>query len=351
MSENTWGNPRLQVWLGRGAWSFLAVAQWLRRKTGHNPIVWVPDYFCSPSLVLLRRSGAKIVYYPVGENLCPSLSQIDCLMDSGHPDILVVVHYFGIPRNFNQMLSRLGGVPKLIIEDAAHALRPCSGVGSIGDVVLYCPHKHLGIPHGAVLVTRDSVMAQELEQELQSLGSSAPSVGRWYVRKALQKALPKSIPRLLRPVQIGEFWSDAPAPPVGDDCRMNSSVHTLLRFAKVDQVAKDRRQADSSLRTVLTQIGGWTPICDTWGDATPYRTVMRCKDEMTAGSRYSFFRSRGYPVETWGSLAEEVRTEKETHQEAHRLRKTILLFPFDSRDAEAGAELAQRILRQCKGMS
>ncbi len=342
--ESAWSDRRFQIWLSRGAWAFLAVAQWLRRNIGRNPTVWVPDYFCSPSLSLLRLSGARILYYCIGDDLCPDLGDMGRLMKLGHPDILVIVHYFGIPVDFSQMLSKLEKAPEVVIEDAAHVLRPCSGVGLFGDVVLYCPHKHVGIPHGAVLVAREAVMAQEIEQELHSFGDSSPKIGHWYIRKALQKALPDPARRLLRSVPQSVFLSDSPAPSIGSDCRMNSAVHTLLRRAQIDRLATYRVQADLSLRKSLAEAEGWKPLREAWGDATPYRTVMRCKDQSTAEARYALFRSKGYPVETWGSLPEEVKADEATHDAAHRLRKTILLFPFDFREPDASAKFAKRVI-------
>jgi lipid II:glycine glycyltransferase (peptidoglycan interpeptide bridge formation enzyme) len=139
--------------LSKSSWSLALICLWRKKFTGKNQVkVWVPEYFCEQSLDLLRAVGSDIKYYPIYEDLTPNLTGFKKMKGIDAPDILVGVHYFGKPNK----LSAISDFAKInsawVVEDAVHVLRPIKGVGSIGDFVMYSPHKHLPIRNGSILL-------------------------------------------------------------------------------------------------------------------------------------------------------------------------------------------------------
>jgi len=157
-----WCRPsELAFLFSSSAWSLAVVARWHQQLLGkQNVSVWLPDFFCNASLAPLRGMGAKLVFYPVTEQMIPDLVTSQDLADQQPMDIFVLVHYFGQPNLAEPISPFCEKHGAWLIEDAAHVLRPIVGIGETGDCVLYSPHKHLPIPDGAVLVVRPNGPAQ-----------------------------------------------------------------------------------------------------------------------------------------------------------------------------------------------
>lgn len=139
--------------LSKSSWSLALICLWRKKFTGKSQVkVWVPEYFCEQSLDLLRVVGSEIKYYPIYEDLTPNLTSFKKMKAIDAPDILVGVHYFGKPNK----LSAISDFAKInnawVVEDAVHVLKPIKGIGSIGDFIMYSPHKHLPIRNGAILL-------------------------------------------------------------------------------------------------------------------------------------------------------------------------------------------------------
>ena len=140
-------------WLSRSAWSLALISKW-RKETFNksNCIVWVPDYFCNASLTPLRISGVKLIFYPVTKEMVPDNQKCKKLAKITPPDIFLFVHYFGKPSRSKTIYDFCKSHKTWLVEDAAHVLKPIEGVGTLGDFVIYSPHKHLPIPDGALLL-------------------------------------------------------------------------------------------------------------------------------------------------------------------------------------------------------
>ena len=159
-------------WFSRSAWSLYAVAEWRKRITKASHLtIWIPDFFCNESLALLRESGASLYFYSVGGDGYPQIEQFENLISKGKPDLVLLVHYFGVPIVCSELVLLCKQQGAWLVEDAAHVLQPVAGVGEHGDCILYSPHKHLAIPDGALLVVREEgptsiVMKEERTRKL-----------------------------------------------------------------------------------------------------------------------------------------------------------------------------------------
>ena len=208
-------------WLSRSAWSLALIALWRTSRVPTRTVtVWLPDYFCNASLIPLRQTSVKLLFYPVTKAMEPDFSICRRLADAAPPDIFVLVHYFGKPTSTASAVEFCKHHCAWLIEDAAHVLRPVNGVGNAGDFVLYSPHKHLPIPAGAVLVVRpdgpskfglseitsfglpDSWpgMLSELQQQLDiSFNSGWVKAFVWLIKRVLQKLGLRSLGRATMP--------------------------------------------------------------------------------------------------------------------------------------------------------
>jgi hypothetical protein len=345
-------------WLSRSAWSLALIALW-RKNCAHGtvPTVWVPDFFCNSSLLALRCTGAKLVFYPVTPTLQPDMTQCRSLAASSKPDVFLLVHYFGEPavaapaRDF----CKLHGA--WLIEDAAHVLRPVAGIGFCGDFVLYSPHKHLAVPDGAVLVVRPDGPAQfdpmvrssfgapadwskqllGLCAEMGSLVNSSQSHAVvWLVKRILQKLGLRSSLTTNLPFAEPSFSSlESNISPSALIAPRRSFLGKRLLgccACKLGEVASLRQRRlllwdDRLLAGAYGQTQTITatarPIGRTW---TPYLGAY----QLTANAApvtYESWRGRGLPATTWPDLPPEVVQNPNRHSNALHLRNTRLYLP------------------------
>ena len=346
-------------WLSRSAWSLALIALWRKNYShGTATTVWVPDFFCNSSLLALRNTGAKLVFYPVTPELQPDMIKCRSLAIDSKPDLFLLVHYFGQPTVATPArdLCKLHGA--WLIEDAAHVLRPVAGIGLCGDFVLYSPHKHLAVPDGAVLVVRPDGPAQfdpmvrssfgapadwsdqlhGLCADMGSLVSSSQSHAMvWLIKRVLQKLG-------LRSLQSSNVPFAEPS--------LNSSINPgvliaphrsflgkrLLAYGgfKLGEIASLRQRRlllwdelllAGACRKTLTIAATSRPIGRTW---TPYLGAYQLTAN-AAPATYESWCHQGLPATTWPDLPPEVVQNPNRHSNALHLRNTRLYLPVHQR--------------------
>lgn len=321
-------------WFSRSAWALAALVENLQARLGRAPVVWVPDYFCNGSLEPLRRIVPAPVFYPIGPNLKPVWAECELSAERAAPDAVMLVHYFGKASDGAGARTFCDRWRAMLIEDAAHVLKPASGIGDYGDYCLYSPHKILPVPQGGLVVRRPGAAA------LPDCTKAAPSLTGWLGKRMLQKL---AGPLLPPPSRRGaadfhlDMLSGAMAP---KPCLAPSASRLLAAYCgSLDRVAIHRRHIATQLLAVLAQQGGWVPVSDPEAEI-PYRVVMRCDDSTIAAHRYGTYRAAGVPVESWPDLAPEVKSAPHLHGQALALRATLLCFP-----CHQGVDLAEMVAR------
>jgi hypothetical protein len=147
--------------LSRSAWSLALIAIWRKKSMPESLLkIWVPEFFCNASLLPLRELGVELVFYPLNDKMQPDIAGCSTLAIHTHPDIFILVHYFGQPTDHSFAVKLCLDSGAWLVEDAAHALKPVNSIGKSGDFVLYSPHKHLPIPDGSILVVRSTGPSQ-----------------------------------------------------------------------------------------------------------------------------------------------------------------------------------------------
>lgn len=335
--------------LTRSAWSLAAIALWRRNVSTKSLTIWFPAYFCDSALDPVRGVGASVVFYPIRRDSEPEVQAWAQLAQDFPPDVVVMVHYMGRPSSSSAEFARLCAESGAwLVEDAAHVLRPTSGVGSVGDFVLYSPHKHLPVPDGAILVRRPNgpssrragaVPMGELPPAWKTLEthyarrskSRTVEHGVWLAKRLLQRfGVRRSLsvseivesPTRIQPAELAPAlsWSASSLP----RRLLSSSRKQLGRVARLSR--RNARLWESAIAVAADEgvITFENPReAEVW---TPYQASVICT-ERAARKRFSAWRAQGIPVSTWPDLPPEVIRAPEAHAAAWYLQRTKLFLP------------------------
>jgi dTDP-4-amino-4,6-dideoxygalactose transaminase len=311
------GNGGANVFnLSRSSWSLAAIADCLTRTRGHKATFAFPDYMCNPSLWPLRQAGAKVIFYPIDpDTLEPDYRKCDELPPI---DAFVLVHYFGKPSDAATAEKWARSRGAVLIEDAAHILRPIDGVGEHGDFVVYSPRKLLPIPDGAFLVVRTPSLVPEISASVSRLGRRARPTLLWTLRRSRLKRL---IPEERH--QAPNIHSDEPVTQMARAPVMSSVAAAMIAKTDLAMIARKRQQNAQAVLAAVSNLPGWTPVFAPGNGWIPHRLPMRCQSADVAEHYFGRMRAAGLVAETWPALAPELPASSS----ARRLRQTILLLP------------------------
>lgn len=330
------------LWFSRSAWSLAALALWRQQHKGlaDGPVVWLPDFFCNASLVPLRQSGARLMFYPVSAVMEPDAESCQRLAREQPPDIFVLVHFFGQPITVPWLVPFCAERGTWLIEDATHALQPTLGVGDVGDVVFYSPHKHLPVPDGSVLVVRgsgsarlaaDSVAMAALHKVQSALwarpGVSGKPAALWFIKRALQLLGVRGRPR-----QTAFRAGSEPNASSIQHPRMSGFARRLLggQLPHLPAAAAARHSNQMAWRQVLrwAQASKAEPVPILGSNATPYLAWHGGDSEAETEVLFEHLQRVGAPVSTWPDLPPEVLSDPVNHTAAISLRHRGCFLPI-----------------------
>ena len=337
-------------WLSRSTWSLALIALWKRKelKEIRPLVIWVPDFFCNEPLNLLRLSGVKLFFYPVTDLFEPNYTLCRTQSALIPPDIFLLVHYFGKPAK-GAVAKEFCTMNKCwLIEDAAHVLKPVSGIGDYGDFVIYSPHKLLPIFDGAVLVIRKKGPSGLNETYINELGNDNSWVTeltlmfkdkiaiyqsnilsvKWLIKRFLQKI---GINRV-----VIENFKQAHAqnsPPGIIDPQMTELSSRLLKVAipKLAIIRAYRKRHQKIWKQIVDHhvsvkadevFENEAADFDKW---VPYNAVIKSSGDMD--EHFEMFQRKNTYVTTWPDLAPEVIADQESHATAIFLRHSRVYFP------------------------
>ena len=157
----------------------------------------------------IREVGVKHRFYRVTRQLAIDFDDLRGQIASGHPRLLLIIHYFGYPdRNLADIAEYARNHGVLVVEDEAHALYSdwIGGIcGRSGDAAIISLHKMLPFASGGLLILNDPVDASvranaqcsalRVPLEGNPLDYDLASISRARRRNALELA------NLLRPLQ------------------------------------------------------------------------------------------------------------------------------------------------------
>ncbi|EMF83265.1 FemAB domain protein [Leptospira weilii serovar Topaz str. LT2116] len=335
--SKTWASSSdISLWFSKSAWSLLAVAVWKRIRSGQQEIIfWLPDYFCNSSLFVLRSWGVKFVFYPIQRNREPDYRACKELLKSNTIDVFVLVHYFGKPSDSNRAFEFCKGKNAILIEDAAHVLKPIKGIGEKADFVLYSPHKHLPISDGAILIVRNSgpsnvcwdirdedQINRTLKKHYEQVGNTKFFSTKWLLKRLLQKLGFRN----RRNLNV-EFLSDLSTEIVSYPFFSLSAKKMLnVLVPRLSDIARQKTRIQKVWDEILlNRYKFYTDrSSENW---IPYLSEYYFDGMIdTAKSMFKALLKDGLPVSTWPDLPPEIRNEPQSHLNAIELRNSRLFL-------------------------
>jgi len=340
--DKTWvGDRDKSFWLSRSAWSLYLIVQ-LKCWSNTKVTVWLPSYYCNESIALLRELDVELRFYPVLLDTTPDSVELEKNWSVGSADIIVVVHYFGIPANITRVYELCKKFKVWLVEDAAHVLKPIEGVGEYGDFVIYSPHKILSIPDGAVLILRESG-ASKITNEylienrfyelydllLESSNKFHLSEWLWLIKRVLQKIGVSSVKRDTHRFSSDPFVMSADG---FVSPRMSRLAKRLLvgSLHNIDEIAALRRANFNRWKEYLSDVEvlnkSFVPM-SLKNQMTPYAFICRFNNKSDAKKAYQLIKQLNIPVTTWPDLPPEVFDNQEKYKDSITLRNTQVFLP------------------------
>jgi UDP-4-amino-4,6-dideoxy-N-acetyl-beta-L-altrosamine transaminase len=138
-----------------------------------SPLSFVASANCA------RYVGADVVFVDID----PSTSNLDPAVVPDRVDGLVAVHYAGLPVDLAALATR----PRVVIEDASHALGASTPDGPVGNcarsdlcVFSFHPVKTITTGEGGAVTTNDDALADALRRFRNHGTVRRPEHGGWY---------------------------------------------------------------------------------------------------------------------------------------------------------------------------
>ena len=148
-------------------------------RLGPGDVVATPSLTFAASANCARYVGADVAFVDID----PATLNLDPSSVPEGVDALVAVHYAGLPVDLRSLAHR----PRVVIEDAAHALGAATPDGPVGNcahsdqcVFSFHPVKHVTTGEGGAVTTNDDEIADRLRTFRHHGIRRVPERGAWY---------------------------------------------------------------------------------------------------------------------------------------------------------------------------
>ena len=300
----------------------------LTAMQGRAPVVWFPAYFGSETLLAVRPTGARLVFYPVTAAMTPDWPACRALAATAKPDLFVLTHYFGTVSDLPGARAFCDEVGAVLFEDASHILRPVGAVGQHGDMVCYSPRKFFHIPDGGLLAVRGAELSARVAETARSLPQARASAGRWRwreFRRGFKRRLFGARPHKPLPAVTLESEIDLREPEVAiwmsDYARRKLAA--LAATGGIDAVASSRMALHRELVDRLPARTGMRAV-ESHEGVVPVATAMRCASEDAMLRTINALRAARGRAYLWPVLPPEVKANPDFYRETLRLRRTVM---------------------------
>lgn len=279
--------------------------------------VLVPTYHCPTMVAPIVRLGATPVFFPITAAGLPNMSWLK--QQSGSAKVLIVPHYFGIPRDLSAVRAFCDARGTALLEDCAHSFFGLAGdrpIGTWGDLTTASLTKFFPGPDGGLLIARSAgrsvaVRPQTFLAELRAWIDTI-EMGARYQRLGALNFVAAAVFRL-KAMARGALSERADGQSVTDpevimDClderqipmQASAAVRWVVRTTSIERVIRGRQ---SNYRRLVEMLSGANGICPAFADlpsgAVPYvcPVVVRQADAV-----YAKLRRAGIPVFRWDVL-------------------------------------------------
>ncbi len=274
--------------------------------------VLLPEFICRDVLASLSAVGAKVVWYPVADDLSPA-SPAEAWPEA---KAVLAVNYFGFPQPLELFRVYAGRTGALLIEDNAHGFlsRDGSGrwLGTRGDAGIFSLRKTLPLADGAALFVFNGKMAQALAEPVVPVGRGYAPSGVW---KTTLRRIPVAgirtanaltgFARLLRRLRSGHAIPppdenaeySIPYPPAA-----NSGLLAGLSFLDVQEEIERRRALYRQAEIAALSLGIVPLFAALPPLVSPYGFPFRTDRESTLDRMRHWAKGRGVELIHWPDL-------------------------------------------------
>ena len=298
----------------------------LRARGIDKPVIWLPAFYGYNTLAPLLASPAHLHYYAMTPELSPDWQSLEVeASQSGPPDLLVLVHYYGTEADGEEARRFADRHGALLFEDAAHAMLPAAGIGRYGHLACYSPRKYYDTFDGAVLVANSAELTATLEAVAPAIPTRAAPRAIFRYKAWADRHLPwRRQHGPLPPRSFDRDWDMRPkASP--DVWMSRAASRTIERLGEAGAEAiRAREVADTA--AIERYVEAVTPLraLGRIPEVAPYLVGFRGRDREETEAAYDLLRGAGANVGTWPSLPKVVRHNPERYGAALELRNTIL---------------------------
>jgi perosamine synthetase len=309
----------------RGSSALYGALDALRIGPGHR--VLVPAYICADVVACLARRSVEVEYYAVRQDLRIDFDDLGARLATGDAKALLVVHYFGLPQDLDQLLAVKARHRALLIEDCAHAfLSRCGDVplGSVGDCAVFSLRKTLPLAagisvgawaRGAATTTVPGTPRREVRAIVKKLvGRAEFRLGRRFVTRPSVLVLGETQPEL----------HPGSSPPGSPNSKPQFSlVPRLLAHLDFRSIVAKRRANYQFLASQLEDLDGVSMIeRNLAAGVCPMAFPVLVRDRDNA---CKFLNARGIEAYPWPFLPASLGRE---WTDAHALAERMMLLPI-----------------------
>ncbi|MEN6318258.1 MAG: DegT/DnrJ/EryC1/StrS family aminotransferase [Syntrophaceae bacterium] len=314
----------------RGQWALRALVAGIIKKKGHpRGMICIPEYFCEISLTPLRIPDFDIVFYRLTPELEPDVSHLEKIKEKfGVPDILLYVHYFGIPLDLSETLRWCYQHDVKLVEDAAHSLLPVSGIGNHSLPTIYTPWKFLNIPNGALLILPEET---SFSPEIRIEWNNFTSYPFAWITKQLVLSLAQWMKfPMYKFKKIHVKSCDESEPPIDPGCpeiRAISRIMLARMGVEIQRIGQAReknyRRLDNAF--AVSKVKQCRLFQNLPEHFTPYVYPLRIKGASSVDLMIALNRM-GIPAQPWSDLSPEVKGSADFPL-SNALRKEVMVLP------------------------
>ena len=143
-----------KVATGRSAIFYAAVKLY---KAGYRTVL-LPTYVAEGVIDPFIRAGITVVFYPLDNDLRPSLENLELLLASlGEKAVFFLIHYFGFSAHSKKLMMALSRFDLVVFDDFAHALfstkENSEPLFMNSDIAIFSLNKFLPLVNGAILLS------------------------------------------------------------------------------------------------------------------------------------------------------------------------------------------------------
>jgi hypothetical protein len=309
----------------RGRVALAAGIEILRQERGtRNVHVWIPGYFCNEALEVLRNQDVVFDFYPVREDLRPDWDAIQPEAPQANTlHVFLLVHYFGFPNDAAAARNFCDANSMVLIEDAAHMIRPLEGPG-LADMVLFTPWKMFGVPSVGVLWRS----GEQMGSDPSAAGIFSKQTFWWLAIRSIQKLCVKlhiswhALYRYRR--EASAEVSNRTVP------RLRCDTYALrimqLAWLRVDEVIRRRRENFQTLAELSKGIAGVRCLFAGLPDSVcPYGLPLLL--DSPSSTVVARLEKSGIPASRWPDLPPEVIADPTKHHTALDIFDRLVLLP------------------------